>query len=73
MGIFAKDDIWVGGLKGDLDGSLSDIIDVKKQVFGVVCKEHLFDYTFDAIVGLAYPQMSNTLDIGTPLFDSMID
>ena len=39
MGFFAKDDIRVGGIKGDLDGSRSDVIDVKNQVFGVVCKE----------------------------------
>ncbi len=40
-------------------------------MFGVVLKEHVFDESFDAIIGLAYPAMAD--GGSTPLFDTMID
>jgi hypothetical protein len=36
----------------------------------MVLKEHVFDETFDAIIGLAYPSMGE--GISTPLFDTMM-
>ena len=43
---------------------------VNQQTFGLVQKQTTFDPTFDAIIGLAYPQMAE--DAGLPLFDEMI-
>lgn len=36
----------------------------------MVLEEHVFDETFDAIIGLAYPAMGE--GISTPLFDTMM-
>ena len=63
-GYFGFDDFRVGGGVG------YEEIYVKNQSFGIVMEEHVFDDSFDAIIGLAYPGMSD--GIGTPLFDSMM-
>jgi hypothetical protein len=39
----------------------------------VVIKEQVFDESFDAIIGLAYPAMAEHVGHKKPLFDSMID
>ena len=44
---------------------------IYNQLMGVVTEEELFDESFDAILGLAYPSMSDT-SIGLPIFDSMM-
>jgi len=48
------------------------VILVKNQAFGLVTEEQVFDDSFEAIIGLAYPQMSNSLNVGVPFFDSMM-
>lgn len=40
-------------------------------MIGIVLKEHVFDDSFDAIIGLAYPAMSD--GGSSPLFDTMMD
>jgi pepsin A len=65
-GFFGFDDIRVGG------GNIThELLHIKDQSFGIVTKESIFDDSFDAICGLAYPAMGE--GIGTPLFDSMMD
>lgn len=66
LGYFGYDDFTIGG------GHDHEIIHIKHQVFGVVMKEHLFDDTFDAIIGLAYNAMADSGSGSTPLFDSMM-
>ncbi|CDW74996.1 pepsin a-like [Stylonychia lemnae] len=76
-GIFVKDDIRIGGTgleQEQLDGtSKHDVVLIKNQAFGLAKDEVVFDETFEAIVGLAFPQMSNSLEVGQPFFDSLID
>ena len=60
-GHFAFDDYRVG--RGE------NAIHIKKQIFGMVEEEHIFDDTYDSIIGLAYPEMSAH---GHPMFDSMM-
>lgn len=64
-GFFGFDDVWVGGGQ-----QRSELIHVVKQSFGIVTQESVFDDTFDAIIGLAYPAMGE--GVGTALFDSMM-
>ena len=66
QGYFGFDDFWVGG--GEQKHQL---IHVQGQSFGIVTREQVFDETFDAIIGLAYPTMGEGLSL--PLFDTMLD
>jgi cathepsin D len=59
MGYFARDTFQFGNVL------------VYNQSFGVVIEEELFDDSFDAIFGLAYPSMCDT-SLGLPLFDNMM-
>lgn len=45
-------------------------IHIKRQALGLIVEEHILDNDYDAIIGLAYPQMAN---VGAPIFDSMIN
>jgi hypothetical protein len=60
-GHFAYDDYRIGKDENS--------IHIIGQIFGMVEEEHIFDDTYDAIIGLAYPEMSAH---GYPMFDSMM-
>ena len=61
-GYFGYDDFRVG--------TGANQIKVTNQTIGLIVEEHLLDKDYDAIIGLAYPAMAN---VGSPLFDSMIN
>lgn len=44
-------------------------IHIKEQTLGLIVEEHVLDNDYDAIIGLAYPQMANG---GLPIVDSMM-
>eukprot|EP00347_Sterkiella_histriomuscorum_P005441 403356609 len=77
QGHFAIDDFRLGGTGEEIEQkngkAVHDVIHIKKQTFGVATIEQVFDETFDAIVGLAFPSMSNSIDVGKPMFDNLMD
>jgi Eukaryotic aspartyl protease len=60
-GYFGIDDFRLGQGKDELH--------IKEQTIGLMVEEHVLDPDYDAIIGLAYPEMAN---VGLPIFDSMM-
>lgn len=50
-------------------GNLEAPIHIVNQTIGMIVEEHVLDNDYDAILGLAYPQMASR---GLPIVDSMI-
>lgn len=60
-GVFGEDDFRIG--EGD------DAIVIHQQTIGLIIEESVLDKDYDAIIGLAYPEMSS---LNLPIMDSMM-
>ena len=66
-GYFVNDQLTIG----NPDGPLSDKLVLDDYMFGMVTEQTCFHDTFEAIIGLAFPEFAE--DGVTPLFDQMMD